>query len=192
MTNTIIETEDGYLIDTETGEVVGLSEETGKQDPFRVCDMASAEWVLSKMQACDAEITALQLRLEAIQKQLGQMIVEKERRRQFLTFRFHDELEAFARQTLSGAKTKSLRTPYGTMHFRHVNARIAVREGQEPAAIAYLETNLPDLEAVKVSKKVLLTPLQKATDLPFDLFETVPARETFRVDTGVFRRGSGE
>jgi hypothetical protein len=169
---------DGYLIDPETGEVMGHAEE---KPAFRVNDLPSCEWVLEKMQACDADIASLEMRRRAICANIDSQVAALRKRRQWLDMRFLSDLRAFAAEALLGSKSKTLTTPFGRLSFRRTPARIVVTDGD--AAIAWAEREVP--EAVKTVKSVLVSALKGREDLPRFAFETTDPEERFGVDTGV-------
>ena len=173
---------DGYLIDPETGEVVGHVD-----GAFQVDDLGSAEWVMEKMLTEDIEIAALEKRLEVIAANLDSMKKDRERRRKWLEYRFGDELEDFARQNLP-EKGKTWKCAYGRVSFRTTNARVGVND--ETLAINFLRPIAPD--AIKTTEKVLVSALpehikQKALDggLKKWGFEVVPGGESVTIKTGV-------
>jgi hypothetical protein len=179
ITTDTITTHDGYIVDPETGEVLGHTEASER---FAVTDIESAEWVLSKMQEAQADVLAQRCRLDAIQSQMQAMIEDKARRCSYLEARFGHELEAFAARELEGGKSKTLKTPFGSLSFRTVPGSIRVVNVE--LAVVWAETFEP--KAVKVSKSVLVSGLKgMESGLPSAAFEVVPPNERFRIETGV-------
>lgn len=189
----IIEHE-GYWIDTSTGEIVGLVEE---KPAFRVTDRESAEWVLEKMDAAECEASGLETRLAAIQERMQTMIREKRKRVEWLRMRFGAELEQFAREQLVGAKTKTLKTPWGNLALRTVPGRLALREGVETRYTQMLDSedearNLPLLqwaidnrpECVKATLEFQVSKLPKDAELPDQFFEQTEPVEKFDIKVG--------
>lgn len=176
----ITEVVNGFIVNVETGEVLGHID-TG--DQFAVTDLKSAEWVLEKMQAQDSEIAGLGLRRQAIIDQLDSMVRDNKRRRDWLEYRFGNDLMAFADDALKDAKSKSLKTPYGTLGFRLNPGSIKVREEAKEYAVTWAKEHAPD--AVKVTESILVTPLKGRTDLPADVFDVTEPRDVFYIKTGV-------
>lgn len=173
-----IVTKDGYLIDDETGEVVGHAD---SPEAFRVTDLASAEWVLEKMQTTDADIAALESRKRAIVANIDAQVKAHQSRRQWLDARFLNDLRQFAAVALSGVKAKTVVTPFGKMSFRKVASRVVVTDTD--AALAWAEREMPG--AVKVSKSILVSAIPRGMDLPAFAFGLTETEERFSVDTGI-------
>ena len=175
---------DGYLVNPETGEVVGLVDST-----FHVTDEKTAEWVMEKMQEEDAAALALTARLQAIQDNLSTLRKRHENRRSYLETKFADELTAFARTQLDG-KIKSWTCPYGTVAFRSTPQGLKVSD--EELALQFAKEFHP--QAVKVTERFLISKLDKVSKdyLAVDEkmrtdygFEVVPAGETVSIKTGL-------
>ncbi|HSW63361.1 MAG TPA: host-nuclease inhibitor Gam family protein [Dissulfurispiraceae bacterium] len=143
---------DGYIVDVETGEILGVD---GREE-FRVTDGASAEWVLEKMAYEDAAVLALEAREKAILENIRAIRQKHDNRRKFLEYRFGEELAAFAKAALAGGKTKTWKCPFGQVSFRNVPAKIVVDDND--LAIDYLE-EVGELEAVKIVRSVLTSKL---------------------------------
>lgn len=176
---------DGMIFDTETGECLGAT-----KPEFHVTDEKSAEWVMSKVFALDAEILAYESRLKALSENLGTMKAEKERQRAGLLYRFGPELEHFAKENLPKGK-KTWTCPYGSVSFRTTHPRLDVVD--EALAVAFCKTYAP--EAVKVKESVLkslipdrvqaeLAAAQNETGQTFG-FELVAGGESTTIKTGV-------
>lgn len=169
---------EGYYVNPETGEVLGHVEAA---EEFRVRDMPSAEWVLEKMQMADSEIAAVEMRLAAIQEQMESILADRRRRRNWLQTRFGAELEAFAREALDGAKQRSLKTPFGTMGFRHVAG--SIKPLDKKGCIAWAKEYCP--AAVVQREELVVSPLKDREDLPNELFDVTPAGDRFYIKTGL-------
>jgi phage host-nuclease inhibitor protein Gam len=141
-TQTIV---DGFIVDPETGEILGHIEQPSE---FHVTDCDSADWVLKRM-------LEAQTAIEAIKANSQRLIKQHERQLEWLKFRFESELEEFAQKELEGQKTKSLILNYGQLRFRTVPPSYKVSE----EAIPWLEEKCP--EAVKVTKAPLITKVPK-------------------------------
>ncbi len=179
MSTETITTAEGWIVDTETGEIIGRAD---VHELFRVTDMDSAEWVLARMQETDAQILAetaiLQARIEAQQTRID----VQRRRRDWLERRFGPELEIFAAQELDGKKTRTLQTGFGKLSFRRGVEKIVVREGCIITAVTWAKMNCP--AAIKTTETILVSEL-KGQKLPDDAFEIIPAADKFTITTGV-------
>lgn len=147
----------GALVDVDTGEIVGVArmDETDPQEPFRVRDQDSAEWVLERILEAESEADALGRRKALIVDNLDRMQREHTRRAEFFRERFGPQLEEWARGQLNGKKARTLRTPYGSLAFRKKAARLVIED--EEQAIADCLDNAPD--AVKTTYRLLVSML---------------------------------
>lgn len=171
-----------WVIDLSTGEILRHVQAC---DEFHVEDMASAEWVLERMAEVDGDILGLEARLAAITDQMGAMVRDRKNRREWLDRRFGAELEHFAAGELLGAKTRTLKTPYGSLSFRTSPGSIKVVN--EEGALEWAKAHCP--EAVKVKESVLVTPLKGQEEmLPVAFFEVEGPKDRFYVKTGVDNR----
>jgi len=186
-----------WLVDITTGEILAHRE---AKPEFHVTDEKSAEWVLEKLHALDGETAGLQMRLQAVQEQIGAMVREKQNRRNWMQMRFGAELEEFARKQLEGKKSRSLKLLWGTLAFRTTNARIALREGVEAKQSLAKGSVLPRLpliswalknapEAVKATEEFQISQLPEGMkvigNLPEEFFQEVPVGENFSIKTGI-------
>lgn len=168
---------DGFLIDAETGEVLGHAEAQGH---FTVDSTSAAEWVLERIQAADADIAACDARLKAISDNLAAMRKEHEKRKEWLLGRFAAELETFAAAELNGKKTRTLKTPFGSLSFRTAPGSVKVLDME--AAVKWAKMYEPD--AVKVTESVLVSKVGPVNALP-DCFEVSGSADKFYIKTGV-------
>ena len=168
---------DGFIVDTETGEVLGHAE---AHERFTVDDAHAAEWVLERVQSADAEIAACDARFKAISENIAAMRKEHEKRKGWLLARFALELEAFASLELEGKKTRTFKTPYGSLSFRTVPGSVKVLDME--AAVKWAKMYEPD--AVKVTESVLVSKVGPTNALP-DCFEVSASSDKFYIKTGV-------
>lgn len=174
-----------YLVDPDTGEVLGLV----NRPKFEVNDLASAEWVLEKMQTEDVEIMALQARLKALTENMATMIKAHQQKRAWLEMRFGPELAHYAKDNMPKGK-KTWTCPYGQISFRSTNAKLAVRDEErildwarqfEPQAVKTTEKfqigSLSDAARAQIMDSPTL-----ADSLGFDI---VPAGENTSIKTGI-------
>lgn len=168
-----------YLVDAETGEVLGLAE---IKPAFIVDSKDAAEWVLERMSECDGEILALTARRDALVKNLNTQIDATRKKRDWLDLRFKGELCFWAGEVLAGAKQRFVQTAFGRVTFRKTPGSIKVAD--VVAALDWARKNAPD--AVKVTESVVVTPLKgREAELPEGVFEVMAPGESFKVETGV-------
>lgn len=195
-TTTIV---DGYVIDIETGEVLGHSKVDGD---FVVDTKEKAEWVLKRFARVDANLAALDTTPELLEAKA--LIANSEsirqeflRRRDWLTKRFEAELGEFARRELEGSKTKTWKSIFGQIALRLVPGRLKVKDGEK--ALLWARSNATN--AIKTSEEFQISKLTdeqrakvslflrnealKLDELAFDAFEVTPDSETVTIKTGV-------
>lgn len=105
---------DGWVIDAETGEILGRSD---LSDRFEVNSDDAADWALELRSRLEADLLAVDARLRAVQEMLGAIKRERMRRLSWWEWRFRPSLEAYARTKL----TKKVRTAmftWGKVAFR--------------------------------------------------------------------------
>lgn len=177
---------DRWIVNPLTGEILGMVEpdvgrtdDAGNEAPFRVRDRGSAEWVLERIFEAELELEALARRREILLENIAATSRPIVHRIAWLRKRFEPELEEWARRELEGQKTRTIRTPFGTLAFRKRPKKISVRD--EELAIAWAEEHRP--AAVKVTKKILVSALDPKT-IPAELFELDPGGDSFSLKTG--------
>ena len=168
---------DGFIVDTETGEVLGHAQ---AHERFVVDSSNAAEWVLERIQAADADVAACDARLKAISENIAAMRKEHEKRKDWLLMRFAAELEAFAAAELDGKKTRTFKTPFGSLSFRTAPGSVKVLDMEE--AVKWAKMYEP--EAVKVTETVLVSKVTHPNSLP-DCFEVSGPADKFYIKTGV-------
>jgi hypothetical protein len=156
---------DGYLYDTETGELLGPALKQG----FVVDSNEAADWVLGKMVEKQARLAALQKAVERETKQL-----------ESLHKRFDEELEHFAKQKLEGLKERSLHLSFGALSFRASKGTNKITDMD--AAVCWADEHRPEI--VKVSRSVgvsdLLVEAERAGQaLPF--IDSTGPKENFSI-----------
>jgi hypothetical protein len=164
---------DGFIIDPETGEVLGHIEKSGE---FHVRDQESADWVLRKMLQAKTAI-------ETVKANAEKLIRRHQRELDWLNLRFESELEELASRELKSQKTKTLQLSYGALAFRRVAPQVQATED----AIGWLEQLAPD--AVKTTKSVLVSQIPEdvvtaaiAEERPGIFIR--PERESFSIKLG--------
>lgn len=179
-----ITTPDGWMVDAETGEVVGHAEvmvDPREPETFRPFNLGYAEWVLDKMQSAEALIVADEMKLRAISDNIQRRIRDQRARLEWLQRRFGADLEQLARRELDGAKTRTLILDHGKLSFRRSAGSIKVADPGQ--ALEWARVHAP--EAIKVAESVLVTPLKGRADLPAGVFEVTGPEDRFTVETGI-------
>lgn len=151
--------ENGWIIDTTTGEVVGVYGwlENGAVESEQ--DL----WILQKkMLEVDSLILAERAQLKRIQEMCEKRIKALESRRNYVELKYGVTATEMARQLLPRNK-KTYTSPYGEVTFRTSKAKITFNDKE--AAVAWAKTYQPD--AVKVAETVLVSKLsqQSVSDL---------------------------
>lgn len=178
--------QDGFLIDPETGEIVGVV--TPKAE-FQIDSSEAAEWVLEKWQGLEADLAAIDAREKAILENMGAMKRNVQQRIKSLEFRFKDELAHYASQNLPKGK-KTWSCPYGQVSFRTTGPKLGVANNELaigwakfecPAAVKVTESFLVSMVPDEQKEKFLASP----TDAAVCGFDVIPGGESVTVKTGV-------
>ncbi len=178
---------DGFAIDPETGEVLGMVDDDGKILPerserFEIRTIDQAEWVLSLLVEQESTIAGLRAKRDAIVANIDSQIKQHENRLNFIHHRFDADLRWFAAEKIKGTKDRSVKTAYGTLAFRATQCSIKVIDMAE--AVTWAKGNMP--ECVQVKESVIVTPLKGYEEsLPVEIFEVTPPGESFSIKTGV-------
>jgi hypothetical protein len=182
---------DGFLIDEETGEVLGHVELTQMEDafkevapaaPFVIDTPAKVDWVLEKLQTLDADLAAVEARRAAINANLDTQADALRKRRAWTEMRFAADLRMFAAAVLAGSKLRTYTSPFGKLSFRKTAGAITILFPED--ALAWCKENCP--EAIVVKESVIKTPLKAIeSELPPAIFEVTAPGEAFKIETGV-------
>lgn len=164
---------DGYKINVDTGEVLGLA----GRPAFHVTDRTSAEWVLEKISQNTSALKALEIRRAAVLENLDAQQREIERRADWMNHRFGAELREWATRQLSGQKRKSLQLDWGKIGFRQTHGSVKVFDMF--AATAWLQQHCP--RAVQMEAKIYVSniPDEMRPNLPSNAFDYVPPENKF-------------
>ncbi len=146
----------GYVVNAETREVLGIAD----KPQFEVTDLESLDWVLKRMRGHKArvaafqahadeeraelaeaieaipEVQAIRAQLKALDASLESATRDHVRALEWLERRYSDGIREVALQELDGKKTRTLKTLFGSVSFRHVAPRVLVED--EPHAIDWL------------------------------------------------------
>lgn len=136
--------QDGYRIDAETGEVLGLAE------PFQVTDVKSAEWVMEKMFDAESKARAYELQAQGILDNLAKLTKSHRSKAEWLKTCYGSQIEEVAKSNLPKGK-KTWTSLFGSVAFRVTKAKIEVVD--EGIAIEWAKAYYP--EAVKVKESLL-------------------------------------
>lgn len=152
---------DGYLVDGETGEVLGIV--TPKAE-FTVQTAEDADWVLAKILQAEAALASIDSRPEiacarAILANAERLKKDESRRLDWLHRRFDAELGDFARRQLDGKKTKTFKTLFGAISLR--TKKGGLRVANEESALTMARKLFP--HAVRKTEKFMISSLT-ATD----------------------------
>lgn len=185
---------DGQIWDADTGEWIGYA----IKDEFRVNDVQSAEWVLSKILRAETEIAAIQTERAAILANLESREKEYRRKVDYLRARFGPELEEFARAEIeANPKSKTLKLAHGKLSFRTVKGGVRVKDAT--LALDWAKEHCPDAVKVvesfqismvaadakaRIAETIALGEGEYAA-LVADAFEVKPDAEAFDIKTGV-------
>jgi hypothetical protein len=166
------------LIDEETGEYAGPADTTLPEEIF-----SEEHLVLFMRRLMDAEVQleAKKRELDIVIENCRKMVKQQEARVNWLRYRYESSAGFIAQAALPRRqdgtyRSKTWTCPWGQVAFREVKPTVEVADEQE--AIAWAEENCPD--AVKVSKRILITPVKEAMNSGKELptcFKPVPARE---------------
>ena len=174
---------DGYLIDQETGEVLGHVE---VKSQFQVTDRKSAEWVLEKILNAESDVLAVEetptvIAARAILSNAEKIKKERQARADWLRTRFEPELGHWAKQALeeTGGKSKTIKTLFGSISLRTVKGGVRVLDKEFALELAKKE--YPD--AVKVSEEFQISKLtdEQKREIEVGLAGTIwPSDDTYR------------
>jgi len=161
-------TVDGFVVDLDTGEVLGFAIIPLGKEEFDVTDVESAEWVLRKMLEAKAAIEAVHQTADVI---LARNILAAAEgltkphanKLKWLTERFGSQIKDVAKANLP-AKGKTWRSLYGHVAFRLVKAQLEVVA--ESRAAKWLAANAPksirvvaDLDALTEKDRLFISSL---------------------------------
>lgn len=190
---------DGFVIDEETGEVVGIVD---KPKDFAITNDAEAYWALERILQAEAALAATVLAEKAVVENYARMRAAEARKVAWLTDVFSDQLLAWAKPQFKG-KEKSVKTPFGVVGFRALPGAGSVIIKDPVAAERWASEYDPD--AVKVTREIKIKSLDGA-NVEFvkrvlagdvkdeevemaagiaDAFEIKPAEEKGYINTGV-------
>jgi hypothetical protein len=180
---------DGWLYDTDTGEVLGHVEVTER---FTVDSASAADWALELRSRIEGNIAGIDARIKALNEQLQALRKQEIRKLSWWEYRFGGSLIAFARAMLAGTKGKTARFTWGKVAFRATAGRNEILD--MPKAIEFVRTwepgrvkvvesvNVKDVLAARDTAKTV-TGEDQAGELPF-LVSSGPG-ENVTISTGI-------
>jgi hypothetical protein len=177
---------DGYLVDSETGEVLGLAD-----GPERVDTPEKADAILARILRAEAQVVALDAEETALRRNIEKLRRVQWRRADWLRRRYGPELEALARKQLEGKRAKTLTLAHGSISLRTAPGSRKILN--MAAAVAWMLENAP--ERLQVRHAVKASEALAAWDESDDSdehgappwMEVTGAREVVAIKTGVRR-----
>ncbi len=139
---------EGWIYDTETGEVLGRQDAPAA---FAVESVEAAEWVLEIRSQIEGEIHGVDARIRALTEQLGRLRAEKVRRLSWWEWKFGPSLAVFARGLLRG-KERTARFAWGKVAFRSTRGTTQILDME--AAVAWMRVWAPERVQVKTVETV--------------------------------------
>lgn len=181
---------DGFTCDAETGEILGHAD---IKEQFIPRTPEEVEWVLSKIGKAESALAAVDGHPDVIWAKAILANAEAQRREQakkldWLHKRFEADLHQFAAKVLEGQKSRTYKTPVGSIALRTVKGGLRVADPAKALEVAkYLYP-----EAVKVTEEFRITLLTEEHRASVEAFvrspDTDPSDEVniaFRLDPDV-------
>jgi hypothetical protein len=131
----VIEESDDWLLDAETGAVVGRLDVA---DHFHIDSTEKAEWALRLRGEIEGRIVDLDARLEALRANLLALRAEQVRRLAWWDWRFGSQLADFARRMLAGGKKRTWTCAWGRVSFRRTPGNTKILDGCMHEAVAFV------------------------------------------------------
>lgn len=169
---------DGFIVSTETGEVLGMEERGQQWLPENTRDV---DWILGLLADADANILAIDARKQALLTNLEAQQADYERRRKYLLWRFENAIKKVATDELVGASTRTLKLDHGQVSFRKTPGKFQILDME--AAVNWAEANKP--EAVVVKRSVLSSTISADAPEVAEWLERTPPGENCAIKTGV-------
>ena len=138
-----------YILNAETGEVYGFAKRPEFQE---ITSDENAYWALDKIQKAEADMAAAILRTRAVLENCRRMEAAQRNIVNWLRTVYEGQLTEWAKPKLTG-KTKSVKTPFGTVGFRASGGGLKVLD----ATAAERWASEFDPDAVKVERTFLIT-----------------------------------
>lgn len=129
---------DGWIVNAETGEVIGRE---GIGSGWTIDSVEAADWALKLQSEIQADILAIDARIQAVTANLQALRRAKVRRLSYWDFRFASQLVTFARTQLRG-RSKTAQFTWGRVSYRTMRGTTSVID--DAAALDYVRTWAPD------------------------------------------------
>ena len=136
----------GYIVRESDGEVIGRADEPAA---FAIDSSDAADWLLRKLSEEDGGIAGIDARLAAVTANLTAQRKAHERRKDYLLFRYKQQLIDFARNALTG-KDRTWRGTWGTVAFRKTAGTNRITD--MAAAVRFIEWHA--VSRVRVERSV--------------------------------------
>lgn len=150
-------TEDGFIFDLLTGEVLGR---TDAEERFEVRSLDAAEWVLELRSQIEGRMHGLAARKAAVVAMIDLLIAGERRKLSWWETRLSPSLVEFAREQLGTGKSRTWRCAWGQVAFRKTKGSNAIINDEQ--AMAFVELWAPEL--VKVVRSVNVTSVKGALE----------------------------
>ena len=179
MSETVI---DGYIVNEETGEIIGCATLEHNWVPKTKKDM---EFILENMSTLDAQKTANDLRIKAIQESLEAQNRKLEAQRKFWEWKFGNDLINYAKEQLANSKSRTYQFDYGKVSFRTSKGTNKITDMDK--AVAWAKKHFPDI--VIVEERVNVTDILEKTEHVIedniDFIDSTGPQEKITISTGI-------
>jgi hypothetical protein len=186
-------TADGFLYDTETGEVLSYEGPSPSGTPvtenFTINSVEAADWALQLRSGIEGEIAGIETQLEAVTEMLRARKSAAMRKLSWWEWKFAPSLIAFARSCLRG-KSRTAQFSWGRVSFRKTGGNNEIIDMK--AAVEWMREFDPSkikvIETVRVKdfidfKKEYFDEWSEQPSLPF-LISSEPS-ENVTITTGI-------
>ena len=179
-----ITTEDGWILDAETGEVLGRKD---TPDLFRIDTDAKAEWALELKATIDGNLAGLEARVKALNEHMAKLIRREQARADWWELRYGNDLVEHCRTQIEGKRSKTWRCAFGAVSFRISKGTTKILDMAR--AVSWIRTVARAPELVETVERVAVSDVLKVVhgfdieNLPW-LEQTGP-RERATITTGV-------
>ena len=150
---TVYSSHDGFLIDEETGEVVGRVDMPAN---YVITNDAEAHWALERILLAEAALAATVMAEKAVLENYARIRAAEAKKVAWLIDVFETQLLEWAKPQLKG-KARSINTPFGVVGFRALPGAGSVIVKDRSAAERWASEFDPD--AVKVTREIQIKSL---------------------------------
>ena len=167
-----IKTEDGFLVDPETGEIVGNVE---VKSAFMVDSQESLDWVMKKRLELITAKEARKSFYATVASQGEKEIKAIDSKLKWWNMRFAEEVKNYVIEDTADKKVKYIRTPYGDVKLQHQQLNVIYKENETTKK--YIKDHFPEIISIEnkkiesIDKDLLKEKVKNGTvKLPSDLF----------------------